>query len=42
MKSTNKKKHMIKNTMNKLAMTIGVVSGSLLVLSPTVHAAETE
>lgn len=28
--------------MNKLAMTIGVVSGSLLVLSPTVQAAETE
>jgi hypothetical protein len=42
MKSTNKKQHAIKNTMNKLAMTIGVVSGSLLVLSPTVHAAETD
>lgn len=41
MKSTNKKQHKIKSTMNKLALTIGMVSGSLLVLSPTAHAAET-
>ncbi len=42
MKSTNKKQHAVKSTMNKLAMTIGVVSGSLFVLSPTVQAADTE
>lgn len=42
MKSTNKKQHAVKSTMNKLAMTIGVVSGSLFVLSPTVQAAETD
>ncbi len=41
MKITNKKQHTIKNTMNKLAMTIGVVSGSLFILSPTAYAAET-
>jgi hypothetical protein len=38
MKSTKK----IQHTINKLALTIGVASGSLLLLSPTVQAAETD
>jgi hypothetical protein len=38
MKSTEK----TQNTLNKLALTIAVASGSLLLLSPTVHAAETQ
>jgi hypothetical protein len=37
MSKTNK----IQHTLNKLALTIGVASGSLLLLSPTVQAAET-
>lgn len=41
MKSTKRKPHTIKTRINKLALTIGVASGSLLLLSPTAQAVET-
>jgi hypothetical protein len=42
MKSTKRIQHTVKTSINKLALTIGVASGSLLLLSPTVQAAETD
>ncbi|CCK77985.1 conserved hypothetical protein [Oleispira antarctica RB-8] len=41
MKSTKRTQHTIKARMNKLALTIGIASGSLLLISPTAQAAET-
>lgn len=41
MKHTHKSKRPLKNSMNKLAISIGVISGSLLALSPSVQAVET-
>lgn len=42
MKKSNKNKNLLKRNMNKLAVSIGVISGSLVLLSPAANAAETE
>ncbi len=42
MKKTNNNNHLFKKSMNKLAVTIGVISGSLVLLTPAAQAAETQ
>lgn len=42
MKHSKKSKQPLKAPMNNLAISVAIISGSLLALSPTVHAAETQ
>ena len=42
MKKSNKNKNLLKRNMNKLAVSIGVISGSLVLLTPAAQAAETQ